>query len=73
MNPDFATGAFMLAGVCGTPLVIPLVFGSIILKYFWKDEISRLTGFLTLKATLTFLVVLRWYGISVINPGIPFF
>jgi hypothetical protein len=63
MDNDYVTGAFILVGLCGVPLAIPVIFGTIILKNFWKDEISRLIGFLTLKSIIAFPIFLYFYGI----------
>ena len=63
MNSDYLTGFFIFVGLCGIPLAIPLIFGALILRNFWKDEISRLIGFLTLKSVVAFPIFLYFYGI----------
>jgi len=67
MNPDFVTGIFILVGLCGIPLAIPLIFGVIILKNFGKDEIGRLIGFLTLKPVVAFPIFIYLSGMKWIN------
>ncbi len=63
MDSDYLTGLFISVGMCGIPLAIPALLGAIILKNFWKDDISRLIGFLTLKPVVAFPIFLYFYGI----------
>ena len=70
MNSDQLTGLFVLLGLCGIPLAIPLIFGIIIIKNFWKDEISRLIGFLILKLIVAFPIFLYFYGVAWSDWGI---
>ncbi len=46
--------------VCGFPLLLPSIIGTIILRKFWEDELSRLTGFFTLKPILAYPI---WFVI----------
>lgn len=70
MESDYLTGFFILVGMCGIPLAIPVIFGAVILKNFWKDEISRLIGFLTLKLLVAFPIFLYFYGVVLNNWGL---
>ncbi len=73
MDSDFLTGLFILVGMCGIPLAIPAIFGAIILKNFWKDDVSRLIGFLAFKPIVTFPIFLYFYGIVWSDWGIALF
>jgi len=70
MDSDSVTGLFILMGSCGIPLALPLIFGTIILRNFWEDNVGRLLGFLTLKILVAFPIVLYFYGISLNKWGI---
>lgn len=54
MDSEYLSSLFILLGLCGIPLALPIIFGSLILKGFWKDEVSRLAGFFVLKPILAF-------------------
>ncbi len=47
------------------PLLLPLIIGIVILVGFWKDELSRMGGFFTLKPVLAyplwFYIILQYF------------
>lgn len=62
MDTDYLTAFLIMVG-CSVPLVIPIIFGAVILKNSWKDEISRLIGLLTLKSAAVFSIFFYLFGI----------
>jgi hypothetical protein len=42
------------------PLALPLLIGTLVLVAFWKDRVSRLAGFFTLKPVITYPMFLMF-------------
>ena len=73
MDPEIVSGILILLSLCGIPLALPLIFGVLIFKSFWNDEISRLAGFFTLKPVIVFpLFVFIWQD-HVLETALPLF
>ena len=71
MDSDYLLGLLILLWTCGIPLALPIIFGSLILKGFWKDEVSRLAGFFALKPVAAFPIYIFIWGDGIWSTFFP--